>query len=232
MSNNQEQYSLLDKKYVEQCLADNNELYNKFNQVIDEEIDKTDSYAKLAQIKRSIDSLIEILYDHASFVDIEIELETTKHTQAKLELQKRIQEKKRKAIESIIDYIATQQQKTKSNLDDSNNLNHKQETGVNVSEIKEKLKLQMKKVLFAVLANGMDPEQRAGETGSSNAKHAHKYGRMENGGEHQNSNIFSALLKMLFNVLFNINVDISSHMPFTAKIKMENRNKKEHGVSI
>lgn len=210
----------------EQNLIDDSELYDKFEQIVDEEISKIDSYQKLMQLKRSVDSLIEILYSNASFCDIETELETTKHTQAKLESQKRVQDKKRKIIESIIAYVAMQQQEVNSHDSD---LSHMEKENTDIGEIKDKLKSQVKGVLFAVLANRMDPEKRAGETESNNAKHAQRHGR-EDEDHKQQSSIFSTLIKLLLNVLFGVNVDISSGMSFATKIKTENQNKK--GMSI
>lgn len=226
MSNasNNIQYLPSEQKYL---LVDDDELYDKFSQITDEEISKIDSYEKLMQLKRSIDSLIEILYSNASFCDIETELDTTKHTQAKLESQKRVQDRKRKIIESIIAYVAMQQQEVNDNAH-SSNLNHIEKENIDIGEIKNRL-IQVKEVLFAVLANRMDPEKRAGETESNNAKHAKRHGREDEDHKRQ-SNIFSSLLKLLLNVLFGINVDVSLRMPFTAKIKAENQNKK--GMSI
>ncbi|XGA08762.1 MAG: hypothetical protein U0X86_001075 [Wolbachia endosymbiont of Xenopsylla cheopis] len=220
---NRIQYLLSERKYI---LVDDSELYDNFEQIVDEEISKIDSYQKLMQLKRSIDSLIEILYSNASFSDIETELETTKHTQAKLESQKRVQDKKRKIIESIITYVAMQQQEADGN---ASHLNHIEKENTDIDEVKNKLKLQVKEVLFAVLANRMDPEKRAGETESSNAKDAKRYGR-EDEDHKQQSNIFSSLLKLLLNVLLGINVDIFPSKSFTAKIKAENQSKK--GMSI
>ncbi|GHM57965.1 MAG: hypothetical protein sL5_01210 [Candidatus Mesenet longicola] len=217
------QYLPSERKYI---LVDDSELYDNFEQIVDEEVSKIDSYQKLTQLKRSIDSLIEILYSNASFCDIDTELETTKHTQAKLESQKRVQDKKRKIIESIITYVAMQQQEADGN---ASNLNHIEKENTDIDEVKNKLKLQVKEVLFAVLANRMDPEKRAGETESSNAKDAKRYGR-EDEDHKQQSNIFSSLLKLLLNVLLGINVDIFPNRSFTAKIKAENQNKK--GMSI
>jgi hypothetical protein len=166
-----------EEEYIKNYLKNFEDLLNK----IDEEIDELDSYGRTMEIKRSIDRLIETLYSQAASEDIDIELETTKHTSDKLNSIKRIKEKrKNRTTEEILSNIFAQQQKDMGNV---------KRATADVHEAKEEIKSSIKSVLFSVIAHRMDPKKRAGETADSNEKQAHIYGREAKGG------ILGALLK-------------------------------------
>lgn len=221
----QEQYKEEDEQYIQKYIEDHFKDFEDIFTQIDEGIDKLDSYERTMQVKRSIDRLIETLYSQAASEDINVELETTKHTRDKSNSIKRIQEKRRKqTIEETLSHIFTQQQEL-------TNTKHKTE---DIHEIKTQVKSSIKDVLFSVIANRMDPKRRAGETADSNEKQAHIYGRTPAGG------VLGALLKTFLVAVNAVIHEVAKSLKHTDKHETsftkqveESRNTESHkGRSI
>lgn len=143
---------------------------------IDEGVDNLDSYERTMQVKRSIDRLIETLYSQAASEDIDVELETTKHTRDKSESKKRVLEKRKKQLMEEI--LSFQQQKELMNSRER----HEVASDGDVQKAKARVKSSIRGVLFSVIAHRMDPRRRAGETADDNEKQARMYGREAVGG--------------------------------------------------
>ncbi|MBD0391161.1 hypothetical protein IC220_01630 [Wolbachia endosymbiont of Pentalonia nigronervosa] len=221
----QEQYKEEDEQYIQKYIEDHFKDFEDIFTQINEGIDKLDSYERTMQVKRSIDRLIETLYSQAASEDINVELETTKHTCDKSNSIKRIQEKRRKqTIEETLSHIFTQQQEL-------TNTKHKTE---DIHEIKMQVKSSIKDVLFSVIANRMDPKKRAGETADSNEKQAHIYGRTPAGG------VLGALLKTFLVAVNAVIHEVAKSLKHTDKHETsftkqveESRNTESHkGRSI
>ena len=202
-----EEHKEKDEQSLEEYIEDYFKAFEDILNQIDEEIDKLDSYERTMQVKRSIDRLIETLYSQAAPEDIDIELETTKHTSDKLNSMKRIIEKRKQTIKETLSQIFAQQQKEKSLL------NAKQKTA-DIGEVKAQVKSSIKEVLFSVIGNRMDPKRRAGETAASNEKQAHIYGREAIGG------ILGALLKTFLASVNAVVEEIVKPLRHTSKQKM------------
>ncbi|QOD38215.1 hypothetical protein [Candidatus Wolbachia massiliensis] len=177
--NQEEQHK---EKDVVQCAQDYLKAFEDILTQVDEEIDSLDSYERTMQVKRSIDRLIETLYSQAASEDIDVELETTKHTRDKSESMKRVMEKRRKQVmEEVLSSMFAQQQKELMN---TTHLSHGHETAKDgdAHEAKRQIKSSIRGVLFSVIAHRMDPRRRAGETAGDNERQARIYGREAVGG--------------------------------------------------
>lgn len=171
------QYTEEEKQFLEECIKNHLKDFENILNQIDEGIDRIDSYERTMEIKRSIDRLIETLYSQAASEDIDAELEFTTHTRDKSASMKRIRERRRKRdIEAMLSNMFAEQQK---NITNSKHLGHGHETekAADVHEAKEQVKYSIKRVLFLVIGNKMDPRRRAGETADDNERGAKIYGR-------------------------------------------------------